>query len=376
MVSKVTKDQEPIPYQALLDENNALKDEIQSLRARLEEPEELQRAIREGDLDALVMPVSEEDLVVFTLNGADQAYRTLMETANEDMVIVDDKFKVTYAGKRLLDKTGYSQEEVIGRPLMQFIDREYKTFVEQRMEERRKGVSDSYESKLISRDGSPYWAIVSAKPLFDNDGNFTGTLAMLTDITERKRAEEALQESEDRYHRLFDSMKEGFLLAELIRDDAGKPVDFCILEANLAYESVLGRKREEAIGRTLFEMFPRGTLPRAPIGLCMLDRELRYVRINERLAEINAFEPPPTAANVSATWCLIWQMWRNPRCPCTGNWGTAAQYRYLRASILTYRASRERRGPACKRGKVPAGVKELTGKRLNPGPEFAVYLAI
>ena len=43
--------------------------------------------------------------------------------------------------------------------------------------------------------------------------------------------------------------------AELIRDDAGKPVDFCILEANLAYESILGRKREEAIGRTLFEMF-------------------------------------------------------------------------------------------------------------------------
>ena len=199
MVSKVTKDQEPIPYQALLDENNALKDEIQSLRARLEEPEELQRAIREGDLDALVMPVSEEDLVVFTLNGADQAYRTLMETANEDVLIVDGEFKITYAGKRFINKIGYSQEEVIGRPLMQFIDREYKTFVEQRMEERRKGVSDSYESKLISRDGSPYWAIVSAKPLFDNDGNFTGTLAMLTDITERKRVEEELRESEQRF---------------------------------------------------------------------------------------------------------------------------------------------------------------------------------
>jgi PAS domain S-box-containing protein len=168
------------------------KDEIQSLKARLEEPEELQRAIREGDVDALVMPVSEEDLMVFTLNGADQAYRILMETANEDVVIVEDKFKVTYAGKRLLDKIGYIKEEMLGRPLMQFIDREYKTFVEQRMEDRRKGISDNYEVKLIRRDGSPYWVTISAKPIFANDGRFKGALGMLTDITEHKKAEEAL----------------------------------------------------------------------------------------------------------------------------------------------------------------------------------------
>jgi len=141
------------------------------------------------------MPISKEDLMVFTLSSADSAYRTLMETANEDMVIVDAEFKITYAGKRLLDKTGYSQEEVIGKPCMHFVDRQYKTFVEQRMEERRKGVSDSYESILIRRDGSPYWAIVSAKSLCDNDGNFTGTLAMLTDINERKHAEESLREA-------------------------------------------------------------------------------------------------------------------------------------------------------------------------------------
>jgi hypothetical protein len=63
MSSEKAKDHEPVHCQALLDEiralkdeNRALKDEVQSLRARLEEPEELQRAICEGDLDALVMP--------------------------------------------------------------------------------------------------------------------------------------------------------------------------------------------------------------------------------------------------------------------------------------------------------------------------------
>jgi PAS domain S-box-containing protein len=248
------------------------KDEIQSLRVRLEEPEELQRAIREGDVDALVMPVSEEDLMVFTLNGADHAYRILMETANEDVVIVDDKFKVTYAGKRLLDKIGYIKEEMLGRPLMQFVDREYKTLVELRMEERRQGVIDSYESKLICKDGSSYWAIVSTKSLFDETGRFKGALAMLTDITDRKKVEdmlhgscknlqvqseelqaqseeinvqneellahseelheayEVLNESENKYRMLFENMTEAFYFVEVIYGNDDKPCDYRFLE--------------------------------------------------------------------------------------------------------------------------------------------------
>jgi PAS domain-containing protein len=109
---------------SLKDENQALQDEVQKLRERLEEPEELQRAISEGDLDALVMPVSAEDLSVFILDSADSAFRTLVETANEDMVIFDADFKITYIGKRLLDKTGYKHEEVTGKSWIYFVDKE------------------------------------------------------------------------------------------------------------------------------------------------------------------------------------------------------------------------------------------------------------
>ena len=182
-----------VDCQALLDENRALKDEIQKLRARLEEPEKLKRAISEGDLDALVMPVSEEDLSVFTLADTDSTFHTLAEIANEDIVVVDADFKITYVGKRLLDKTGYSQEEVIGKPWLNFVDKEYKTLVEQKMDKRRQGVGDSYEVKLIHKDGSSYWALLSSKPLFDKDGRFKGALSMLTDITERKHTEESLR---------------------------------------------------------------------------------------------------------------------------------------------------------------------------------------
>ena len=55
---------------------------MQSLRTRLEEAEELRRAISEGDLDALVLP-GPEGKMVFTLDSADRAYRVLVETMNE-----------------------------------------------------------------------------------------------------------------------------------------------------------------------------------------------------------------------------------------------------------------------------------------------------
>jgi PAS domain S-box-containing protein len=202
-----------VDCQALLDENHALKAEVQKLRARLEEPEELQRAIREGDVDALVMPVSTEDLMIFTLNSADSAYRMLLETANEDMVIVDAEFKITYAGKRLLDKTGYRQEEVIDRSWLDFVDEESKAVAELHMEKRRQDIAESYEFKLISKNSSPYWALISVKPLFDKMGKFKGAMAMLTDITELKNAQEErerlldqIQQEKERLSALINSV--------------------------------------------------------------------------------------------------------------------------------------------------------------------------
>jgi hypothetical protein len=87
---------------------------------------------------------------------------------------------------------GYTLEEGIGRPVWDFADEEGKTILKQNLEKRQQGINESYELKLIRKDGSFLWALVNAKSLFDKDGKFAGSLSMLTDITERKKAEEAL----------------------------------------------------------------------------------------------------------------------------------------------------------------------------------------
>lgn len=78
----------------------------------------------------------------------------------------------------------------------------------------------------------------------------------LTDITDRKRAEENLRVSEDRYRRLFENMTEAFALHEILCDEAGEPCDYRFLDVNPAFERQTGLKREAVIGRTLREVLP------------------------------------------------------------------------------------------------------------------------
>lgn len=81
-------------------------------------------------------------------------------------------------------------------------------------------------------------------------------IATVHDITERKQAKKKLQEGEDRYHSLFENMREGFALQEIIQDEAGRVVDFRFLDANAAYEEHTGQKLKEIIGHTIRETMP------------------------------------------------------------------------------------------------------------------------
>ncbi|MDD4249716.1 MAG: PAS domain S-box protein, partial [Methanosarcina sp.] len=167
------------------------------------------------------------------LRESEVKYRNIVETANEGILITDNGAIITYANKKLADMLGCTLEEVIGRPTWGFINEEYKPIVKLNLEKRRQGISESYELKLICKDGSPLWTLLNAKPLFDEDGMFIGVMNMLTDIDKRKRAEEALVKIEiarkkEIHHRIKNNLQ---VISSLLDLQAEKFSEKEVLEA-------------------------------------------------------------------------------------------------------------------------------------------------
>ena len=113
------------------------------------------------------------------------------------------------------------------------------------------------EIKLLRGDGTWGYASVNTVPVYDSTGQLQYGVFAFVDITEQKRAEAALNESELKYHTLFNEMDEGYGIAEVLVNDVGEPCDYRVLEANPQLERLTGMSRERLLsGQTMRQIAP------------------------------------------------------------------------------------------------------------------------
>ena len=112
-----------------------------------------------------------------------------------------------------------------------------------------------FEGRFVRRaDGETRWLELTGILQPGADGSPRRILGTAADITERKRAEEELRRSEERYRTLFESIDEGFCVIELMFDEHGQAVDYRFLEMNPAFAKHTGLTR--AVGRRVLELVP------------------------------------------------------------------------------------------------------------------------
>ena len=126
----------------------------------------------------------------------EEKFRTLVETMNEGLGVKDENGLWTYANDKLCYMLGHFQGELVGRAVIDFVDETHQAIFKEEMAMQRRGEHKPYELTWRNKNGLKIPTIVSPKPIFSKEGEFKGSFAIITDITEQKQAEEALKESE------------------------------------------------------------------------------------------------------------------------------------------------------------------------------------
>ena len=130
------------------------------------------------------------------LRASEERYRLIVETAAEGVWAVDASGATAFVNQRMADLLGSSVDELMRATIFDFVSDEDRPGALCRAEQRRQGTAEtSYDFRLRRADGTELWVLVSGSDIRDHDGRFLGALAMMTDITARKQAEEELVRS-------------------------------------------------------------------------------------------------------------------------------------------------------------------------------------
>ena len=127
------------------------------------------------------------------LQASELRYRTIVETAKEGVWLLDEHARTVFVNSSLAWMLGYEPSQMVGEPMMSFVFDEDRREARLNIESSRLGQRDSFEFRFRRRDGTELWAQVATSPLSEN-GRFTGSLGMITDITDRKRHAERLEQ--------------------------------------------------------------------------------------------------------------------------------------------------------------------------------------
>ncbi|MEI6948799.1 PAS domain S-box protein [Paraflavisolibacter sp. H34] len=139
------------------------------------------------------------------LHASETKYRRIVEAAQEGIWMVNEEDMTTFVNSKMAAMLGYRPEEMIGRPVYDFVQPEERLQAKEALDRRRRGLSEHHEFTLRSKQGGPVWTLISTNPMIENY-QYKGALAMVTDIGERKRTEQALREREEQYRQLFHSL--------------------------------------------------------------------------------------------------------------------------------------------------------------------------
>ena len=243
--------------------------------------ETLQMRAAQGRSDALLRASAEQ-------------HRSIIQTAIDGFWVVDLEGRIIEVNTAYCQMSGYREAEILAMQISDLEAAMTPAEVETNFHRITELGAVRFESRHRRKDGSIFdiEASVQFRPAEER------VVAFIRDITDRKRAAQAVQESENRFSLLFQHLIVGFALHEIICDPDGKPCDYRFLAVNPAFEELTGQKSQALIGRTVKEVWPETeaewverygavALGGAPVHFDLYSKALG------RQYEVSAYSPAP-----------------------------------------------------------------------------------
>ncbi|MES2320120.1 MAG: EAL domain-containing protein [Pseudomonadota bacterium] len=149
-------------------------------------------ASADGSGQACRVVVERAEGKLAALERSEERFRRIVHSAEEGIWEIDALSHTTFVNPKMSAMLGYAIEEMLGRPLVAFMDEEGKAMLEHNIGRRQDGVAERHEFKFLHRDGHAVWTTMATNPIFDAAGRYIGALALVTDITSSRQSGELI----------------------------------------------------------------------------------------------------------------------------------------------------------------------------------------
>ncbi|HEY2774486.1 MAG TPA: PAS domain S-box protein [Candidatus Binatia bacterium] len=186
------------------------------------------------------------------LKKAEERYRNLVENVNDIVFSTDLSGILTFISPQVSRVSSYTVEELTGKPFANFIHPDDLPQVVQSLDGVMQGHVDKREFRCVDKSGSVVWMSASSRPSYEN-GELKGLTGILTDVTGRRHAEEALGKSEERFRHFIENLSD----VVYALDREGRFI-YC----SPAIEQISAYTPEEILGRSFVEFLHPEDLPK------------------------------------------------------------------------------------------------------------------
>lgn len=195
---------------------------------------------------AAINDISNRKKIELAVLRSEEKYKSIIENMELGLLEVDSQDRIIRAFPKFCELTGYEEHEIIGKTATDiFLDDEGRAQMNNELNARTEGRSGVYEIQVKKKNGDWIWVMISAAPYYDDDDKIIGSLGIHLDITQRKRVEQEIRDSQEKLQLILNTSLDAIITID---------ENSIVTDWSPSAEKIFGYCQKEAIGVSLDEL--------------------------------------------------------------------------------------------------------------------------